>query len=184
MRIVTWNCCRGAYVKNLPLLDCLMPDIAVVQECAKPAQESETSLWFGDNPHQGIAVTAAAPYKVRLLTPLDDVPKYVVPIAVSGPVDFTMLAVWSKDKQPYRYIRAVVKAVEMYRGLIAASPTVLIGDFNSNVIWDKGHPRDLNHSSLVKKLAELGLVSAYHAFHNEQQGAVSVPLLPGLIRSG
>jgi hypothetical protein len=175
VRVVTWNCCRGSFAKNRPLLDSLVPDIAIIQECARPLHESDACLWFGDNPLLGIAVTAVAPYRLRRLPPLDDVPKFVVPIAVSGPVEFTMLAVWSKDKQLFRYVRAVVKAVEMYRGLIETSPTLLIGDLNSNAIWDKGHPRDLNHSSLVKNLAALGMASAYHAFHNEQQGAETRP---------
>ncbi len=56
MRLVTWNCCRGAYAKKVPLLDPFEADIAVVQECAKPERESRTCLWFGNNPRQGLAV--------------------------------------------------------------------------------------------------------------------------------
>ncbi len=175
MHLVTWNCCRGPYASKVPLLDSLAPDIAVIQECARPAVESEACLWFGDNPRQGIAIQAAAPYRLRRLPALEDVPKYVVPMAVSGPTDFTLLAVWSKSRQTYNYIEAVVKAVEMYQGLIAGAPTVLMGDLNSNAIWDVQHPRELNHSALVNLLAALGLVSAYHAFHGEIQGRETRP---------
>jgi hypothetical protein len=175
MHLVTWNCCRGAYAKKAPLLDVLMPDVAVIQECAKPPIESETCLWFGDNPRQGIAIQAAPPYQLRRLPMIDGVPKYIVPVSVSGPVDFTLLAVWSKGDQPYRYVEAVVKAVEMYRSLFMPSPTVLIGDLNSNCIWDASHPRDLNHSALVKLMSSLGLVSAYHSFYGEAHGRETTP---------
>lgn len=52
MRLVTWNCCRGPYARKMPLLDALAPDIAVVQECAKPEFQSPNCLWFGDNPNK------------------------------------------------------------------------------------------------------------------------------------
>src|SRR5437763_1336119 len=104
MRIITWNCCRGTYLKNSTLLNSLRPDIAVFQECARPAQESENCLWFGDNPRQGITVQATLPYRLSALPTLPDVPKYVVPVAVSGPIEFTLLAVWTKAKQTHNYV--------------------------------------------------------------------------------
>lgn len=175
MHLVTWNSCRGAYAKKAPLLDVLAPDIAVIQECSSPAVESQTCLWFGDNPRQGIAIRATPPYRLRRLPTLEGVPKFVVPISVEGPVEFTILAVWSKGNQTYNYVEAVAKAVDMYRTLIARSPTVLMGDLNSNVIWDATHRRELNHSALVTLLGTLGLVSAYHAFYQERPGHESRP---------
>lgn len=175
MHLVTWNSCRGAYAKKAPLLDVLAPDIAVIQECSRPAIESETCLWFGDNPRQGIAIRATPPYRVRRLPALEGVPKYVVPISVEGPLEFTILAVWTKGNQTYNYVEAVVQAVGMYRGLITKSPTVLVGDLNSNVIWDATHHRELNHSALVTLLDTLGLVSAYHTFHGELPGRETRP---------
>lgn len=114
MRLITWNCCRGPHDKKVPLLAALNADIAVVQECAKPAIESDTCLWFGDNPRQGITVQAALPYRLRRIRELPGIPKFVVPISVSGPVEFTILAVWSKNNESHRYVEAVVKAVQMY----------------------------------------------------------------------
>src|SRR4051794_10141825 len=114
MRIVTWKCCRGAYSTKAPLLTSLCADIAVIQECARPLVESDTCLWFGENPHQGIVVATTSPYTLRALPQLD-VPKFVIPVQVhGGPEPFTLLAVWSKTGQQYRYIRGVVKAVQAY----------------------------------------------------------------------
>jgi hypothetical protein len=114
MRLVTWNCNKGPYEKKVPRLGSLNRDIAVIQECPKPLVESEGCRWFGDNPKQGVTVLARAPFSLRRLPVLEDVPKFVVPIQVLGPIHFTLFAVWSKTDQPYRYIRGVVKAVEMY----------------------------------------------------------------------
>lgn len=61
MRIVTWNCSRGKFAKKMPLLDALGPDIAVIQECARPGPEVDNCVCFGDNPNIGVAVKAAPP---------------------------------------------------------------------------------------------------------------------------
>ena len=175
MRLVTWNCNKGAYSKKVPLLDPMAADIAVIQECAKPESESERCLWFGDNPNQGITVLASPPYRLSRLPMLEDVPKFVVPIEVIGPANFTLFAVWTKTGQRYRYVRGAVKAVEMYREAFSESPCVLAGDFNSSVIWDAEHPAELNHSALVRVMGSLGLGSAYHSFFNEVQGEETRP---------
>jgi len=157
------------------LLDQFAADIAVIQECGRPVIESETCLWFGDNPKQGIAVASANGYTIRALPALPDIPKFVFPVEVTGPATFLLLVVWSKGKQKFRYVMGVVKALEAYRQLIEHSPTIVIGDFNSNVMWDNWHPKDLNHTAMISALARLGIVSSYHSYFDEAQGAESQP---------
>ncbi len=99
----------------------------------------------------------------------------MIPVSVSGPRDFTLFAVWTLGKQRYCHVEAAAKAVDLYRDVIAASPTVIIGDFNSNTIWDSKHPIEFNHSSLVRRLQELKLVSAYHYSRKELHGHESKP---------
>ena len=123
------------------------------------------------SPKQGVAVRASPPYRLQALPVLQDAPKYAIPVSATGPTEFTLLAVWTLGKQPYRYVEAAAKAVDMYRDLIAGSPTVLIGDLNSNAIWDATHLPEFNHSALVKRLTGLGLLSAYHHNHNEPHGS-------------
>ncbi len=175
MRFVTWNCCRGPYEKKVPLLASLAPDIAILQECARPSTETDQCLWFGDNPRQGVLVQSAGPFTIYPLPSLPDVPKYIVPVQVRGPIDFILFAVWSKSNPQYRYIEAVVRAVELYRHLFATSLTVLIGDLNSNAIWDRTHPPELNHSALVRLLDHFGLTSSYHHFFGEEHGEETRP---------
>jgi hypothetical protein len=176
MRLVTWNCCRGSYAVKASHLDPIGADIAVIQECEQPATESDRCVWFGDNPGQGILVLAAPGYALRRLPILDDVPKFAVPVGVSGPMgEFTLFAVWSKKNARHPYIQGVVRAVELYRERFAHSRCVLMGDLNSNVIWDQRHPKELNHSALVQLLGSLGLVSAYHGFFEEAHGEETRP---------
>jgi hypothetical protein len=47
---------------------------------------------------------------------------------------------------------------------------LLIGDFNSNAIWDDKHRRAVSHSDIVTWLAERDIVSLYH----EQSGILTV----------
>ncbi len=175
MILVTWNCCRGPYLKKVALLDSLNADIAVLQECPRPPIESDRCLWFGDNPRQGIAIIAKPPYSLARLPARRAVPRFIVPMTVTGPRAFTLLAVWSKARQKHTYVAAVMKAVRMYRELLAAGPAVVIGDFNSNTFWDESRPADRNHSALVKMLGGLNLVSAYHTHFGEAQGAETRP---------
>jgi len=175
MRVVTWNCCRGAYGKKVSLLDALGADIAVIQECARPDVESGQCLWFGENNRQGIAILAKPPYRLAPLPQHSDVPKFMFPIRVDGPEQFSLLAVWSKANRPHPYIEGIVRGAEIYRELIAGTPTIVVGDFNSNAIWDSRHPVQRNHSALVDLLGKLGLVSCYHQFYNESHGAETRP---------
>jgi hypothetical protein len=175
MRLVTWNCCRGPYLKKASLLDALAPDIAVIQECTRPAKQTNQCLWFGDNPRQGIALIANGSYRLRALPAIAEVPRYAIPVEVFGPTNFLLVAVWSKGGQDSPYIEGVVRAVEIYRCLFTQYRTVLVGDLNSNAIWDASHPAALNHSALVKMLAELGLVSSYHYFYREAHGEEKQP---------
>jgi hypothetical protein len=48
MRLVTANCNKGAFSRKVPLLERMLADIAVIQECAKPIGESNRCLWFSD----------------------------------------------------------------------------------------------------------------------------------------
>jgi exonuclease III len=175
MRLVTWNSCRGSYEKKSALLDALGADIAVIQECARPQVETDSLLWFGDNPRQGLAVVARGDYRLRRIRRARSVPKYVMPVEVTGPQSFLLFAVWTKTAQEHCYVEAAVRAVDLYRKQIASGPTVFMGDVNSNVIWDHQHPVDRCHTALVNQLSELGLVSAYHTFFEEAHGKETRP---------
>lgn len=176
MKLATWNCCRGAFEKKVPLIDHLQADIAVIQEVAKPIAELPNILWFGDNLKIGMAVQVRAPYTIAPLPQLADIPKYVIPVQVSGPVSFILFAVWTMKNEGLPYIRSLSTAIDRYSHLFGkGTPVVVMGDFNSNAIWDKAHPKHLNHSSMVARLEKFGLVSAYHHRGSHSHGSEQDP---------
>lgn len=173
MRLVTWNCCRGRFERKVPLLAPLAFDVAVVQECSIPSQPDASTLWFGDNPTQGVAVVATPEYELAPLATDLELPRYVIPVQVSGPVSFLLLAVWT-HREP-TYVDPLLRAIGLFGDQMAAQPTVVMGDFNSNACWDHQHNPARNHSALVARLHELGLVSSYHSWTGNAHGAEDHP---------
>ena len=171
MRLTTWNCHHGSMENCIEELEPISSDILVLQECQRPQYERPNFLWFGENPKKGLGVFAKAPYILRAMTQAESVPRYVIPIEVSGRAKFTLFAVWTLNDKPHQYIRGLANAVEAYEDLFTSGPTVVMGDFNSNSIWDRDHPAELNHSSVVQRLERLKLVSAYHFIRGEEQGS-------------
>lgn len=108
--------------------------------------------------------SCCVPDTLQRLPELPNVPKFVVPIAVNGPRSFVLFAVWTLGEKPLPYVEAASTAIDMYASSFATSQVVMMGDFNSNAIWNKDHPSSLNHAAMVTRLDRHRLVSAYH--HN------------------
>ena len=174
LRIVTWNCHRGPLRPKRARLEALLPTFAAIQECPRPDVADASFLWHGTNPRQGIGVSVGPGYSVEL-APLRDAPTYNLPVHVHGPQPFFALVNWSQKSS--LYVEGIHRAIDAYRDIIVANPTVVLGDFNSNLFWDNKHPTDRNHSALVQVLSDLGLVSAYHRFFGEAQGEETRPTI-------
>lgn len=97
---------------------------------------------------------------------------------VDAPLPLVVLAAWTQDdpkSQRHSYIGWLHDAVDRYSDLFRHD-TLIMGDFNSNAIWDANH-RGMSHSDLVARLADLGIVSLYHHRSGELQGRESTPTL-------
>ena len=175
MRITTWNCSRGGPHKKIAAAAELRPDILVMQECAQLDLPADRYYWHGEYVKQGVSVQTFGDYRLTPLPQRPDVPPFVLPIQIEGPQQMLLFAVWTKATRGQQYIRGLNTAIEIYRDLFANQPTVVIGDYNSNAIWDKDHPKERNHSALVGRLEALGLVSTYHAHYGEAHGAETRP---------
>jgi len=197
VRIVSWNCNGGFRNKRDKICE-LGADILIVQECENPDQSSakhykssaSNYLWIGQSKNKGIGVFARKgltlqkldwdkSYSISFNNDLPDISwkttdlKLFLPFQVN---DYLFIAVWTKgsDNEVFSYIGQVWKFLKIHRSDLTHQKVIMIGDFNSNVIWDK-QDRWWNHSDVVRELSALKIESLYHAFFNEQQGEETQP---------
>ncbi len=181
LRVVTWNC-NGALRRKLERLAALQADVYVVQECEDPAQTKDVAyktwganhLWTGTNKNKGVGVFAPKELTLRAVS-LDLAPlKLFLPCIIDG--DWPLLATWTKQANSpnFGYIGQLWKFLQAHRAFLAHPRALLIGDLNSNTIWDEWDRR-WNHSDVVRKVSELGLESCYHRHFAEAQGRETQP---------
>lgn len=198
MRIVSWNC-NGALRKKTQFLDNLEADILIVQECEDPDQSNGAYqkwagdfLWVGPSKNKGLGIFSqqgvslskcnwAGEFKVNgfksnhpsLQWSTSDLELFLPCIADET---LCILAVWTKlaDSSVFGYVGQLWKYLQIHWSEIVSHKAIVLGDFNSNAIWDKPD-RWWNHSAVVDELEEMGLKSLYHAQHREKQGLESTP---------
>jgi exodeoxyribonuclease-3 len=184
MKLITWNC-NMAFRKKVDLLLSHKPDIVVVPECEHPEKFLEVTpkpkdaLWFGKNQHKGLGIFSYSDFRFKVLDNHNQDLQLIIPISVQGKnFDFNLFAVWANNPndEDGQYVEQVWKAIHHYESILTNVKTILIGDFNSNTIWDR--PRRIgNHSSVVKFLEDKGIHSTYHSYHKQIQGKEKHPTL-------
>lgn len=186
MRIITWNC-NMAFRKKAAIILRYRPDILVVPECENAAKlmqypgfrKPHSIIWFGNNPNKGLAILSYCDLTLELLDVHNPSLQTILPIRAScGKIQLTIFATWANNPNDPdgQYVEQTWKALSHYHQLIKPKNTILLGDFNSNTIWDR-KSREGNHSTLVKKLAEKNIHSAYHLHFKQEQGKEKHPTL-------
>jgi exodeoxyribonuclease-3 len=179
MRIVTWNC-NMAFRKKASFILSAGPDILVVPECEHPDKitfGSDTPLpsdmlWFGTNRNKGLGIFVFKNFTMRLHDAYNPDFKWVVPVVVTNSGwEATLFAIWANnpDDEDGQYVEQIWKAINYYDKYLTNSRSILIGDFNSNTIWDREH-RIGSHSDLVRRLAEKEIHSCYHHYFDQEHG--------------
>ena len=167
MRLISWNC-QGAFRNKQEKIIELEPDLAIIIECEaiekiKFGKEPNHRYWYG-NQKKGIGIFSFSDYKITPLTIFNPYFKHVVPLIIHNKdTSFLLFAIWamdSKENPNHRYIGQVWLAINFYKKLLNIN-TILIGDFNSNQIWDEKE-RVGNHTDVVNLLAEKRIISLYH----------------------
>lgn len=185
MKIISWNCNMAFRKKSKAILD-LSPDILVVQECEHISKYKEHELisasnqfiWIGENLNKGIGIFSFNEYQIKLSDTYSDRYKYIIPLEVSGDKNFNLFAIWAmpdKMQKATSYIGQIWQSIEYYKDELNKS-SVLIGDWNSNQIWDKKRKVG-NHTQTVDKLKKQQIQSLYHTIHKVKHGEENDPTL-------
>lgn len=175
MRLIAWNC-NERFNRNFLHLRDLDFDVAVVTECGPFDREltetrtvsSVLKLAVDQPGHtKHIGVLARAPWRVEPLPLVANQP-WVLPVRVTGPVDFTVLAVWALGANwvegRLSYAAQTARVVAEVLPSIVGS-VVLAGDLNAPI---SSAPADARrHANTVRELAGLGLVSAFTTTRGE-----------------
>lgn len=179
MRLVFWNCNMGLHNK-LPALMSLKPDVAVLPECAKPdivrskapLLTPESFVWIGENPQKGLGIVGFGDFGVSLAACYEPAYRFIAPCHVTGPVELNVIGVWDRHSGSEKMGRSpgpMMRSLEVYGDFILATATVVGGDFNNHVVFDK--PNHVgNFAALHQGLAAFGLFSTYHAHHGVALG--------------
>lgn len=174
-----------AFRKKAGLLLGLLPDIVIVPECEHPdklkfndgIRQPSDMLWFGNNLNKGLGIFSYSGFRFKVHKKHNPDFRMIVPITVTGDnIRFLLYAIWANNPADPdgQYVEQVWKAIHHYKRYISNKQTILIGDFNSNTIWDKKR-RAGNHSNVVKHLEEKGVYSCYHLHHKQMQGKEQHP---------
>ena len=191
MKIVSWNCRIGFTKEKAKYIAKNNADIYVIQECTKKDVEELKnftiySKWYGDNidSSYGIAIFSNT-YQIELVEDFNKEYRYVIPFRIiKQDIIFILFAIWTKDKNIYNtkveYTEHTWNAInnKNYEKYLLG-PVIIIGDFNSNNKWDIKYKKNgkPSHNSIINKLKEYNIKSAYHYFYNEEDGNESFPTL-------
>jgi exodeoxyribonuclease-3 len=186
MRLVAWNCRSGLH-RKLDALRALTPDVAIIPECSSleilqskaPGLTPTSALWIGDNPYKGLGVFSFGPHHLRRADAYDPSIQYALPVRVEGAggARFHVLAIWAHHGLAGRTMATlgpVLRALAVYEQFLCARPSIVAGDFNNHIRWDKTG-KAWNHANTVATFERLGFVSAYHVFQGLAQGAERHP---------
>jgi len=186
MNLISWNC-NMAFRRKWQYLLPYSPDIMVIQECEhvskyKPADlipVDNQFIWHGENLNKGIGIIALNGYQIKISDNYRKKYKYIIPIKVTRPAGetFNLFAIWAmSDKVKAKsYVGQVWAAVKYYKKNFSED-TILIGDFNSNQIWDTERKKG-NHTDCVNLFAKHNIESIYHRQTREAHGSESTPTI-------
>lgn len=174
MKLVTWNC-NGALRNKFQSLAGYNADIIVIQECEDPSKTNNKEyqswasnfIWKGDNKNKGLGIFCKDSINLTENKWETNGTKHFISANINK--KFDLIAVWNHhaNSPTFRYIGQLWKYLQIHKDNLNSA--IIIGDFNSNKIWDKWD-RWWNHSDVVRELEEIGIRSLYHEFYNEKQG--------------
>ena len=171
MKIISWNCNMAFRKKHERIIE-QSPDLLIIQECenkdklqkALETFQHNEIIWYGRNPHKGLAVISFNNVHIERAEDFNAEYEYVLPIKMKvGRQKINLFAIWAMPHQTDRkknYVGQVWGAINYYKEELKKN-CILIGDFNSNALWDN-KIKTGNHSDVVKFLNDHKIYSLYH----------------------
>jgi len=179
MKIIHWNC-QGAFRKKNAEILKYKPDIIIITECENPSRlkfgklfpAPEDYFWYGDNVNKGVGFFFYNGVRYRINKDFNSKFRFIIPLVIEYKnLKFNLFGIWAmgdSKKRTERYVGQIWQAVNHYENQLK-EPSILIGDFNSNQIWDQ-KKRIGNHTDVVNKLLEYDIHSLYHLQMSIQHG--------------
>lgn len=172
MRIVSWNC-NGKFREKFKPIQNVNADIYVIQECENPKKYIESEydnfaknyIQIGENENKGLGIFASELVKISNNNWKSYCLRNFLSVKING--EFDLLGIWVCNPYIEEYYIYQSINIENYNNKI-----IIIGDFNSNSIWDKKY-NNRNHTNVVNELKNKDLESAYHYVYKEEQGCES-----------
>ena len=174
--LITWNCHHGSLSQRLAELAApASPDIVFLQECLPAATLAVRGQFITRriNDRKAIALGSTNPdYHLAELTSRASSGLAAVAAAVDGPISFTAIGVWG---QKPNYAEDVMRTLDAYDDVLRSEQSVVMGDLNSGTNLKHAGQPSKGHSRILTRIADLGLVSAYHVNHNVEHGHETHP---------
>jgi hypothetical protein len=178
-RLVAWNC-AGGFKRKASVVHELAPDLVVLSEAEEESAESlgqvvSGSVWIGEPGKRGLAVIGLNGWKIE--PPNIKVPEQLfLPVrAYNHQVSIQLVAACIKKTSDY--VTPTLSALKNLRGFIQQAPTVVAGDFNQSVVFDKGRPSARHFRRVLQYLDRIEFRSAWHTARGEEMGLESEPTL-------
>lgn len=155
------------------------PDLVVIQECENQERlkfgdltpTPKDFIWIGNKESKGVGIFSYSDWNLKLAEFYDPNFEYIIPIHVLGKSNFLLFAIWAMpfpNSPSKSYVNQIWRAMNHYDKFVSES-SILIGDFNSNAIWDSKY-KNGNHTDLVNFLSQRTLKSIYHELNSEIHG--------------
>jgi len=186
MKLITWNC-NMAFRKKFEKITALNPDLLILQECENRSKLEDhlkslkynQIIWCGDHPHKGVGIISFNKLTIELNKKHNPEFQYVIPIKLKvGKRKINLFSIWAmphKNERSKDYVGQIWGAINFYEKELNEE-SILIGDFNSNAIWDKKN-RIGNHSDVVSFLNDKNIYSLYHQKNKLAHGQEEHPTL-------
>lgn len=173
MRVVSWNANMKFREKWKILDNYYHADLYIIQECEDPNQcenkdyqnFASNSLWIGDMKSKGLGIFTPHDSTITRLSDESHYLRYMLPFEFE---DKQFIGIWACAN----HIEDLVVYLSINHALVKQRP-IIMGDFNSSVIWNKKH-KNRTHSVMNNMLQKENLMSAYHEITGDQQGKENI----------